>query len=190
MSESTDMTTGLPQQADGQALADQGRALYRQGDLGGAQSLLHQAYDAYKPAEDQDGIAEAANDLGVLLTVQRRYEEAETWLRDAQRRFVDLQDYDGEAQTLGNLGSMYQARGDLIQAAAHLKQSVDRFQLGGDHEQRAATLKVLSVVRLRQFRFLEALAAYDAALACYPHPSGFQRLLRWLFGLPLRLLQR
>jgi tetratricopeptide (TPR) repeat protein len=190
MSESVQATTGVPQGADGEALVDRGRSLYRQGDLSGAQRLLHQAYEAYKQSEDQGGVAEAANDLGVLLTAQRQYGEAETWLRDAQRRFADLRDYDGEAQTLGNLGSMYQARGELVQAAAHLKQAADLFRLVGGHEDRAATLKTLSVVRLRQLRFLEALAAYDAALACYPQPSLLQRLLRRLFGLPLRLLQR
>lgn len=171
-------------------LADQGRDLYRQGDFEAALSCLHQAYDAHKQVDNHAGVAEAANDLGVLFTVLQRYGEAETWLREAHRRFVDLEDLDGEAQTLGNLGSMYRAQGDLKQAAAHLLQATDRFQLVGDDDRRSATLRVLSAVRLQQLRPFQALAAYEAALACHPKPTAFHRFLQRLIGLPLRLLGR
>jgi tetratricopeptide (TPR) repeat protein len=153
-----------------------------------ALSHLQRAHDAFREDDNLDGIAEAANDVGVLYTVLRRYGEAEAWLREAQRRFVELEDYDGEAQTLGNLGSMYQSKGDLKEAAANLQLAADRFHLDGNNEQRSSTLKVLSLVRLRQFRFLQAVAAYEAALACHPHPTVFHRLLRRLFGLVQRLV--
>jgi tetratricopeptide (TPR) repeat protein len=173
---------------EAQELAERGRQLYRHGDLDEALTFLHQAYGAYKDSGNQSGVAEAANDLGVLFTVMQRFSEAETWLREAHRLFVDAQDYDGEAQTLGNLGSMYEAQGDLKQAAANLQQASDRFHLVGDDERRSATLKVLSKVRLRQFRLLQALAAFEAALACQPNPSAFSRFLERLFSLPRRLL--
>lgn len=171
-------------------LAEQGRQLYREGDLEEALTVLRQAHERFKEAGDQGGTAETANDIGVLYTVLRRYKEAESWLHDAQRLFVNLQDIDGEAQTLGNLGSMYQSQGDHQQAAAYLQQAADRFHLVGDDERRSATLRVLSMVRLRQFRFLQALAAFDAALACHPRPTAFHRLLRRLFAIPQRLIQR
>lgn len=174
----------------GQALAERGRTLYRQGDLEEALSHLHQAHKAYKQEGNLSNIAEASNDLGVLYTVLRRYGEADAWLREAQRCFVEVQDYDGEAQTLGNLGSMYQSQGELKQAAANLQLAADRFHLVGDDEKRSETLKVLSMVRLRQFRFLQALAAFEAALACHPHPTILHRLLRRILGLPQRVMQR
>ena len=52
------------------------------------------------------------------------------------------------------------------------------------------TLKVLAMVRLRQLRFVHAIAAYEAALACHPKPTAFQKFLRSLFSIPLRLMQR
>jgi len=171
-------------------LAEQGRQLYRRGDLEEALTCLHQAYGLHKDEGNQNGVAEAANDLGVLFTVMQRFSEAETWLREAHRLFVGMQDFDGEAQTLGNLGSMYQSQGDLKQAAANLQQAADRFHLVGDDERRSATLKVLSMVRLRQFRILQALAAYEAALACQPNPTAFSRFLQRLFSLPRRLMGR
>ena len=181
----------------GQALADRGRTLYRQGDLEEALSHLHQAHEAYKQEGNLSNIAEASNDLGVLYTVLRRFGEADAWLREAQRCFVEVQDYDGEAQTLANLGSMYQSRGDLKQAAAHLQLAADRFHLAGNDEtrpetleKRSETLKVLSSVRLRQFRFLQALAAFETALACHPKPTRLHRLLRRILALPQRVMQR
>jgi tetratricopeptide (TPR) repeat protein len=183
------MTTEPTPSVDPDALAREGRELYRQGDLEAARTRLYEAYEAFKAAGDLNGVAETANDVGVLYTVQQHYAEAESWLLQAQSRFVDLQDYEGEAQTLGNLGSMCQARGDLQQAAAYLQQAADRFHLEGDDEKRSATLRVLSMVRLRQMRFLQALAAYEAALACHPRPNAFRRLLRRIVGFPRRLLE-
>ena len=174
---------------EGHQLVDEGRALYRQGDLGQAQACLQQAYQVYQDQGNMNGLAETANDLGVLFTVLRHFSEAESWLRQAHRLFVEMEDYDGEAQTLGNLGSMYQAQGDLKEAAAHLQQAAARFHLVGDDERRADTLRALSIVRLRQFRFLQAVAAYDTALACKPNPTALQRLLRRILSLPQRLLQ-
>jgi tetratricopeptide (TPR) repeat protein len=182
---------GTPaEQADSKAevLAERGRGLYEQGDLEEALTCLHQAYGLHKDEGNQNGVAEAANDLGVLFTRMRRFSEAETWLREAHRLFVEMQDYDGESHTLANLGSMYKEQGDLKQAAANLQQASDRFHLVGDDERRSATLKALSQVRLRQFRLLQALAAYEAALACQPNPTAFTRFLQRLFALPRRLL--
>lgn len=190
MAEDEGAVTGeTPLHVDPEALAQEGRELYRQGDFEAARTRLYEAYEAFKAAGELNGVAETANDVGVLYTVQRHYAEAESWLLQAQSRFVDLQDYEGEAQTLGNLGSMCQAQGDLQQAAAYLQQAADRFHLVGDNEKRSATLRVLSMVRLRQMRFLQALAAYEAALACHPRQNAFRRLLRRFVGLPRRLLE-
>jgi tetratricopeptide (TPR) repeat protein len=184
------VTDGTVADVDAEQLAREGRELYRQGDYEAARTRLYDAYEAFKEADDLNGVAETANDVGVLYTVEQQYAEAESWLLQAQSRFVDLQDYEGEAQTLGNLGSMCQARGDLQQAAAYLQQAADRFHLVGDDEKRSATLRVLSMVRLRQMRFLQALAAYEAALACHPRQNAFRRVLRRIVGFPRRLLEQ
>ena len=192
MTDARDDASPVPQGKDfkGTELVERGRQLYRNGELEEALSCLHQAYEAYKGEDNPSGTAEAANDLGVLLTVLQRYSEAEMWLREAHRQFVALEDLDGEAQTLGNLGSMYQSQGDLKEASAHLQRAADRFHLVGDDERRSDTLKVLSAVRLRQFRFMQALAAYEAALACQPNKTGFHRFLQRLIGFPLKLMRR
>jgi tetratricopeptide (TPR) repeat protein len=175
---------------EGATLLDQGRLYYGQGEYNEALSCLHLSYDQFKADGELAQVAEVANDIGVVYTVMERWGEAEKWLDEAQRLFVRVGDYDGEAQTLGNMGSMYRAKGDLRQASAYLQLSANRFHLVGDDDRRAATLRALSAVRLRQLRPLQALAAYQAALACEPHPTLFQKWLRKLFDLPFSLAQR
>jgi tetratricopeptide (TPR) repeat protein len=169
-----------------QSWVDEGRAHYRQGEYGLALSCLNRAYERYAENDDSSQLAEIANDLGVVYTVLRQWNQAEKWIGDAQAKFVEMGDYDGEAQTLGNMGSMCRARGDLRQAAAYYQLAADRFHLVGDQERRAMTLKALGFIRLRQFRFLQALATFEAALQCLPSPTFLQRLALRIISLPLR----
>ena len=48
------------------------------------------------------------------------------------------------------------------------------------------TLKALGMIRLRQFRFLQALATFEMALQCLPSPTALQRLVLRIISLPLR----
>ncbi len=171
-----------------QSRVDEGRLCYRQGEYEEALSHLQAAYQHYQAKGRQEQVAEMVNDIGVIYTVLRQWSEAEKSLNEAHHLFTQLQDYNGEAQTLGNLGSMFRARGDLKQAAANLQLAADRFHLVGDDERRGMTLKVLSMVRLSQFRLLQALAAYDAALACHPNPSAWIKFLRRIISIPLRMV--
>jgi tetratricopeptide (TPR) repeat protein len=177
------------------SLLAQGRAYYAQSEYQEALSCLHLAYDACASQAESDPAAqseaaEVANDIGVVYTVLQRWPDAEKWLGEAQQRFVQSGDLDGEAQTLGNLGSMYRARRDWRQAAAYLQLAADRFHLVGDDLNRGASLRALSMVRLRQLRPLQAVMAYRDALACHPKPNLLVKLLRAFFDLPFRLQQR
>jgi tetratricopeptide (TPR) repeat protein len=171
-------------------LLDQGRLYYGRGEYNEALSCLHLAHDRYRADGKQAQSAETANDLGVVYTVLHRWQDAEKWLDQAQALFVQIGDIAGEAQTLGNRGSMFRARRDWREAAASLKLSADRFRVAGEGTQRAATLRSLSIVRLRQLRPLLALAAYHAALDCLPEPTWLQKLLKAFFALPFRVMQR
>jgi tetratricopeptide (TPR) repeat protein len=181
--------TGEASKDQAQLLAEQGRQYYRQGEYADALSHLQQAYELYGNDADRGLLAETANDIGVAYTSLRRWNEAEKWINEAHGLFLAVKDYDGEAQTLGNLGSMFHLRGDLKQAAASLQLAADRFHVLGDKERRMHSLRVLSIVRLRQFRLLQAVAAYEAALACHPKPTSLHRFLQRLLAIPLRVVR-
>ena len=173
-----------------QRLVTQGREYYKKGELQAALACFQNAYDTGSAAGRSALVAEIANDMGVVYIVLRQWKQAEKWLSEAQRLFINLQDYDGEAQTLGNVGSMHRAQGNLSEAAAHFQLAADRFQLVGDDDRRSVTLRSLGMVRLRQLRFMQALVAFEASLACKPNARPIHRLLRRLVSLPLRLMQR
>ena len=189
MNQNPENTTNDDSLLGGQSLAEQGRLYYRQGEFEEALAHFQRAYEQYKNDRTQGSVAETANDLGVVYTAMRRWGDAEKWINEAHKLFLEINDRDGEAQTLGNLGSMFHLQGHLQESAAHLQLASDRFHVLGDGERRAETLKVLSMVRLRQLRLLQAVAAYEAALACHPHPTAFHKFLRRVLALPLRVMR-
>ena len=182
-------TTDDASTQEGQNLVEQGRLYYRQGEFEEALAHFQRAHERYKSDGSQGSVAETANDIGVVYTAMRRWGDAEKWINEAHKLFLEIKDQDGEAQTLGNLGSMFHLQGHLLEAAANLQLASDRFHLLGDNERRMETLKVLSMVRLRQLRFFQAVAAFEAALACHPHPTAFHKFLRRLLSLPLRVIR-
>jgi tetratricopeptide (TPR) repeat protein len=104
--------------------------------------------------------------------------------------FESLEDKDGVAQTLGNMGTMYRYQGDNEAAVEHLKRAVDLFAEAGDREKEAATLRLISRIRLGQAKWLEALHFYDLSLACVEPPGIKQRTLRRLIQIPFGMLSR
>ena len=88
-----------------QSWVDEGRTHYRQGEYELALSCMNRAYERYVENDDSSPLAEIANDLGVVYTVLRQWNQAEKWIADAQTKFAEMGDYDGEAQTLGNMAA-------------------------------------------------------------------------------------
>ncbi|MGB9301970.1 MAG: tetratricopeptide repeat protein, partial [Anaerolineae bacterium] len=81
-------------------------------------------------------------------------------------------------------------QGDNEAAVEHLKRAVDLFAEAGDREKEAATLRLISRIRLGQARWLEALHFYDLSLACVEPPGIKQRMLRRLIQIPFGMLSR
>ncbi|MDH4208700.1 MAG: tetratricopeptide repeat protein, partial [Anaerolineae bacterium] len=104
--------------------------------------------------------------------------------------FQVLDDLDGRAQTLGNLGNMFRHQGDRETAVTHLKQAVDLFHQAGDPQKEAATLRLISRIRMGQARWFEALHFYDLSLACVQPPGLKERVLRRLIQVPFSMLSR
>jgi tetratricopeptide (TPR) repeat protein len=170
------------------ALREEGLRHYRQGDLDEAIVCFVEAHSLYIEKGNQHGAAEMLNNLGVIYSQQERWPEAVKALKEGHQAFIVMGDADGEAQTLGNLGSLYRASGQLEKAAQHFKDALALFHQLGDSQAESTTWRALSIIRLRQRRWLEAILAYDSSLTCLKRLSLGQRLLHLLLGLPLRLL--
>jgi tetratricopeptide (TPR) repeat protein len=130
------------------------------------------------------------NNLGAIHTQEERWEEASEAFGKAMSAFESLGDQVGQAQTLGNLGTMYRYHGDNETAVQHLKQATDLLHDAGEGAKEAATLRLLSRIRLGQARWLEALHFYDLSLGCVQPPGIKERVLRRLLQIPFGMLSR
>ncbi len=168
-------------------LREEGRRYYQMGEYEKAIESFQQARELYAEAGDLHGVAEMLNNLGVTYRQTGQWDEALRVLGEAQRVFADLADRNGQAQVLGNLGSVYSAQGQPDRAAEHFEQAVALFRELEERALERDTLRALSRVRLRQRKWLVAIALYDSSLTCVEHPSLWDRLLHRLFDFALRL---
>lgn len=172
------------------SLKEEGTKLFRFGEYEEAAGLFLEAQSTYQRLGDQKGEAEMLNNVGAVRTQEERYDEAAEAFQQARSLFESLEDKDGLAQTLGNLGTMYRYQGDNDTAVEQLRQAIDLFHEGGDRGKEAATLRLISRIRLGQLRWLEALHFYDLSLACVEPPGMKERALRWLLQIPFSMLSR
>ncbi len=173
---------------DDKTWQEQGLAHYRAGAYAEAIEAFAKARAVYEAAGDLGSAAEMLNNQGVAHRMLGEWNEAEAAFLAAQALFARLGDDSRRAQAAANLGMLANARGQTKQAVAYFEEAVAAFRAQGDCIQESDTRRALSAVYLKQRRWLDALAAYSAALDCAPRLSLGQRFLRWLFRLPLRLL--
>jgi tetratricopeptide (TPR) repeat protein len=173
---------------DGKTWQERGLAHYQAGAYQEAVEAFAQAKAAYQQAGDQGNAAEMLNNQGVAYRMLRRWDDAQAAFEEAQTLFAAVGDENRRAQATANLGMLAQSRGQTRQAATYLEQAADVFRAQGDRLRESDVRRAQSAVYLKQRRWLDALAAYSAALDCAPRLSLGQRFLRWLFRLPLRLL--
>jgi tetratricopeptide (TPR) repeat protein len=149
---------------------------------------LQQERAAADKAGDQDRVAYAANDLGVVYLVQKRLEESRAALSEAQRLFIVLDDAVGQGRALGNLAQVEERAENGEQAAALYMQAADLL-----HEGKAFADEYTIRRRLSRYYTLHGatwMALHESAnaLAVKPDPSWWDKLQGWLFALPLRML--
>jgi tetratricopeptide (TPR) repeat protein len=88
--------------------------------------------------------------------------------------------------SLGNLGAALEAVGRLDEAAEAYLQSAELLQASGENDLRVYVMKSLSALQLRTGRHIEALASMQSGLEGIEHPKPQERLLKRLFGAPLK----
>ena len=171
-------------------LKEHGIRMFRLGEYGEATESFQKARASYQELGDQKGQAEMLNNLGAVYTQEEHWNEAAQAFENALQIFQVLDDLGGRAQTLGNLGNMFRHQGDRETAVTHLKQAVDLFHQAGDPQKEAATLRLISRIRMGQARWFEALHFYDLSLACVQPPGLKERVLRRLIQVPFSMLSR
>ncbi|MCB8966969.1 MAG: tetratricopeptide repeat protein [Ardenticatenaceae bacterium] len=167
-------------------LKTEGLRLFQAGAYDEAVTTFETAVTAYKTAGDMAGQGEMLNNIGVIRRLQGKREPAQTALTEAAALFVQVGDRNRQAQALGNLGDLYAAK-DRTEAARYYSDAAQLFAEDGDREKQSQVLRALSLMRLRQGRFVEAMQRMEESLAARPRLGVFPRIFRSLLRFALKL---
>ncbi|MCB9421324.1 MAG: tetratricopeptide repeat protein [Ardenticatenaceae bacterium] len=171
-----------------QQLKEQGQAAFQRGAYDEALALFEQAAAGFAAQDDAVGQGEMVNNMGVIYRVKREWDTAVTTLAQAQTLFQQAGDVNRQAQTLGNLGDLYAARKKRDNAARCYSQAAALFAQTGDGDKQSQVLRALSLLRLRQGHWLEAMMRMEESLTTAPRLGLGKWLLRVLLRFALGLM--
>jgi tetratricopeptide (TPR) repeat protein len=169
-------------------LKEEGLALFRRGRHDEALSKFEAAAHAYAAEGDDIGRGEALNNVGVVQRVRQEWGASEQALKEAIELFALAGEDNRHGQALGNLGDFYAFRGEHDKAAGYYSDGAELLARSGDHERQALVLRALSLLRLRQRRFIEAVVLMEQSLEVRPRLNPFKRIFLWLIHTTRRLM--
>lgn len=175
--------------ARARALEQAGLRQYESNDFQGALASFEQARALFAQADDQKGVGEMWNSMGVVYYRQGQLSEAQQALERAGALARQTGDRDGLAKSLGNLGSVYAKLKDVPQAEASFNQAIVIFRELGDTESANATLRAMSDLNIKQGQWFESALTKERELAMIASPNLWQRVQLWVIGLMRRLLK-
>jgi tetratricopeptide (TPR) repeat protein len=165
-------------------------AHYQKGNFAEAARSFEQAAEAYRAEGDRALAAEMGSNLGVALRALNDYARAAAVLDAAVAEFRALNDSHRLALALGNLGSVLLEANDLPRAGDVLNESLSLLDPQADKDARSEVLRVLGEVRLKQGRYMDGLANYEAGLRDVENRTAQQNWLLKLLQKPLKMLGR
>lgn len=168
---------------DTDALRAEAEKLYHAGQLNESTAAFEQARADYVAQGNAAQAASVANDLGVVYFLNGKLDQARQALNDALAAFEKLGDVIGQAKAIGNLAQVMGRAGDKDGAEKNYTRAAELFHQVDERGMEHDTYRALSQMQLQRGRWLEALAAYDRALAA----KGGSGLLRAFLRIPLRL---
>ena len=169
-------------------LKAEGLHLFQRGLYDQALTKFEAAVHAYAADGDETGRAEMLNNLGVIYRLRGDRQAALAALSEAETIFSRVGDPNRQAQTLGNLGDLYAAGRNKQEAARCYSDAAALFAQVGDPLKQSQVLRALSLMRLRQGQWLEAMVRMEESLRVRPRISLPQRLFRALLRFALGLL--
>lgn len=168
-------------------LKEEGLRLFQRGAYAEAVTLFETAAAAYAAQEDELGRAEMLNNLGVVHRVRRHYAAAAEALQQAAVLFARGGDEKRQGQALANLGDLHAAQKAYTPAARAYSDAIEHLAASGDRHLQSSVLRALSLMRLRQGQWLDAMIQMESSLTVRPRLGPGQWLFRGLLRFALRL---
>ena len=117
-----------------------------------------------------------------------QHEPALQALTQAAEAFAQIGDKNRQAQALGNLGDLYAFTKKQNKAARCYSDAAALFAQDGDHDKQSQVLRALSLMRLRQGHFMQAMMHMEESLTANPRPGCFGSVFRAMLRFVLKLL--
>ncbi|MBK1648393.1 tetratricopeptide repeat protein [Rhabdochromatium marinum] len=134
-------------------------------DLAAARQLFEALATESEKADDQDGLAGAYHQLGMIAEEQRDFASAEAWYRKALAILDQQGNAHGTASSHHQLGMIAEEQRDFASAEAWYKKSLAILEQQGDAHGAAASYHHLGVIAQKQRDFASAEAWYKKSLA-------------------------
>jgi tetratricopeptide (TPR) repeat protein len=145
-----------------------GRVWRRKGDLKLALEYLERGAELFELAGDERGIAGSLDDIGQVLYLLGRYDQAYDKLTQGLERRSDG-DSRSIAMSLSNLGNIQRARGLLSEARARHQEALELRRQSGDRFGVLASLNNIAVIDYEQGELGLARASWVQVLAEAEH---------------------
>jgi CHAT domain-containing protein/Flp pilus assembly protein TadD len=167
-----------------------GELRYARGDLEGATSDYQKALELYRRLGNRASEVMVADNLGVALHLQGRYDEAVTFF-DRSLALWKPEDGPGKkALTLLNRGRLQQDLGEVAPAGERFREALALFRQAKDKNHEAATLNALGNLDKDAGRPAEALESLEEALKLREPGSRGQAVTLNTLGAVYRQLGR
>lgn len=168
-------------------LKEEGLKLFQRGELDNAVSTFETAVSAYAAAQNPVGQAEMLNNIGVIQRMRGNHEESLEAFTTANQLCQQANDVNRRAQVLGNMGDLYAGMGDKETAARYYSDSAELFAQCGDAQKQSQVLKALSLLRLRQGHWTNAMMHMESSLSVRPRRGLFGSLFLGMIRFALSL---
>jgi|SRR6185436_4138047 len=171
-------------------LKEQALTAFQADHLAEAAEKFAAAAQAFAEAGDHGAAAEMKNNLCVVHLAEKRWDAALAAVEGTPKVFHDLGDRLREGQALSNLAAAHDGAEHSDLAAELYTQAIDLFAELGEKENRAACLKALSALQIKQGKQFQALASMQAALDHTSKLSAREKTLKGLLDQAMRMIRR
>jgi tetratricopeptide (TPR) repeat protein len=140
------------------------RMLRDDGDLEAARPLFEEALDAYKTADDRNGVAHTRSGVGYLELMTGNHREALDWFRKAYAEFETLDNTLMRGRINLITGHTLLLDDQVLEGAIYVEEALRLTRLAGDRPTEAEALRCLGEIARARSDWAEAEHRYVASL--------------------------
>ncbi|MCA9924130.1 MAG: tetratricopeptide repeat protein [Anaerolineales bacterium] len=170
-------------------LKEEGLQQFQRGNYEAALEVFETAVSLYTSTNNPSGQAEMLNNIGVIYRLHRNLDAAVDALSQAETLFGRIGDVERQGMTLGNLGDLYVAQKKHTEAARSYSNASERLAQAGARDKQSQVLRALSLMRLRQGQWLQAMMHMEESLSVRPRVGLGGWIFRGLLRFVLRLMR-